>query len=152
MCVRDRDCPAHRPGRSGLSVAERPRQVTGPTYLSDWKRSFTFYDKLSAMPIIDLLPREFVPTKSGKLFAIFGDYLLVVLISLLLVPGIALIYLSMHGNAFGGLVALTGWIVVLYWLLIQFHNMGFIRLWLSFSLISIVYAIIAFAFAQGVVP
>ena len=64
-----------------------------------------------------------------------------------IIPGVALIYLAMHGRAVSGSLGLASWLLVLAWLLIQLHNRGFIRLWLSASLIIFVYAGFALTFA-----
>jgi hypothetical protein len=99
--------------------------------------------------MIKLLPNHFAARKTGKRFAVFSEYLIFILMSAVIVPGVALIYVSMHGRDAWGLVALAAWILVLWWLLVQFHEMGFIRMWLSVSLIVVIYATFAFTFAHG---
>jgi hypothetical protein len=101
------------------------------------------------MSIIELSPKKFVARKTTSEFVLFSDYLIIILMAAVFLPGVALIYLAMHGRAVLGSVGLACWLLVLAWSLIQFHNRGFIRPWLSASLVIFVYAAFALTFAYG---
>ena len=96
-----------------------------------------------------LLPEKFVPHKPSGLITAFGDYATIFLVFALIAPGGVFIFFSTHHRLMLGLVGLAIWIPALWYLLIQFHRLGYVRIGLSASLAALVYGILAFTFANG---
>jgi hypothetical protein len=99
--------------------------------------------------VSSLLPGKFLPHKPGGLFVVFGDYVTIILMSALLVPGAALIYVATHGRTILGVAGFTMWMLILWYVLVQLHRSGFVRIGLSATIAVVIYGVLAFALARG---
>jgi drug/metabolite transporter superfamily protein YnfA len=98
-----------------------------------------------------LWPGKFVPRKASKLehnlvvytppqFLAFGTFGL-------FAPGTLLEYWIFQGHIFAGSIGLLLWMALLWLLLIEIHNVGRVRFWLSAPIALIGHVLIALWFA-----
>ncbi len=94
------------------SCPKRPRPAGLRTELIAAKRPLAISDTLPHMSMIEPPPKKFVARKTSREFVLFGDYLVLILMSAVIFAGVALIYLAMNGRAVLGSLGLASWLLV----------------------------------------
>jgi len=96
-------------------------------------------------------PSKFIPRPASKLENNLPLYappqFLVLGMTGLIAPGALLEYALFNGRTIIGTAGLLLWVPLLWLALIEFHNMGRIRFWLSAPAMLIVHVLVALGFA-----